>query len=70
MKKKTKRKTPNDATFRNINALKRRVSKLEEEMLTLFTLLKFSWKDFGSRIHLEGKKRQITSFGDILDNDR
>lgn len=29
-KKKTKRPNPNDATFRNINALKKRVKRMED----------------------------------------
>lgn len=37
--KKPKKRNPTDATFRNINALKKRVSKLEKEVKDLYARL-------------------------------
>ena len=41
MIKKTKKKNPNDATFRNIDALKKRVDKVEQKLTLLISTLKF-----------------------------
>lgn len=44
--RKAKKRNPNDATMRNINALKKRVKDLEEEMILLrqrYAYLKERW---------------------------
>jgi len=35
IKKKIKKRNPNDATFRNINALKKKVAKIQKDMNAL-----------------------------------
>ncbi len=39
-----KRKNPNDATFRNITALKKRVKALEDMVESMNVALKILWK--------------------------
>jgi len=41
MSVKTKKKNPNDATFRNIDALKKRVDAVEKKLTLLISTLKF-----------------------------
>lgn len=41
MKKKTKKRNPQDATLRNIRALKKRVEKLEEERVCVLCFLHY-----------------------------
>ena len=59
-KPKTKKRNPQDVTFRNINALKKRVAKLEEEIELLLELAQDVglYLADGLALTLEGYKRE------------
>lgn len=56
---KPKKRNPQDATLRNIRALKKRVDDLESRHVALLTVLKFSADCFSERIILKHRHSRV-----------
>jgi uncharacterized protein YdaU (DUF1376 family) len=55
LKTKTKKKSPQDATLRNVTALKKRVEALERQVLTLYQLEAKRWGESFEALAKKGK---------------